>query len=89
MLLKWGQLQALAADYGAGGTVFAFPVAATIPAFGQVFTMYITDVGMLGDSNTAATLNVFNNLNFTVIGSQRTALVGANATFNYLAVGIQ
>ena len=90
MLLKWGQLVALAAGYPAG-TPFLFPVAATIPVYANCFMVYITVVGAgAGDTNTAATLKAFNNAGFTVAGSNRTApLAGANATFNYLAIGVQ
>lgn len=89
LLLKWGQLTALAADYPAG-TNFLFPVAATIPVYGSIFTVYITNVGAGGvDTNTAATLKAFDLVSITVAGSQRTAAVGANAVFNYLAIGAQ
>lgn len=90
MLLKWGQLTALAADYPVG-TAFLLPVAATIPTFSNCFMVYITTVAAGGvDTNTAATLKVYNAAGFTVAGSNRTApLAGANAVFNYLAIGIQ
>jgi len=88
MLLKWGQLTALAVDYPAG-TAFDFPVAETIPVYGTVFMMYITPIAAgAADANTCATLRALNVANFTVRGSQRTELVGADTVFNYLAIGI-
>jgi len=88
MLLKWGQLTALAADYPVG-TNFLFPVAATIPVFGTIFTVYVTVIGAgAADTNTWATLKATTTTDITVAGSQRTAAVGANTVFNYLAVGI-
>ena len=89
MLLKWGQLTALGVNYPAG-TTFAFPVAGTIPPFGQCFMVYITTIAAGGvDTNTAATLKAFTNVIFTVAGSSRTAAMGADTVFNYLAIGIK
>lgn len=87
LLLKWGLLTTGAGDFP-GGTVFNFPVAATIPVFGTVLTAYISVTNAVAGADIAATLRAVTTTQITVLGTQRTANVGAAVNFYYLVVGL-
>jgi len=84
VLLKWGQ----AATTNAGPDTIAFPVAANIPVFNNVYSMQLTpfEPGAL-DTNIAVRLLTFTAADFDVWGSDRTIVSNVAMTFNYLAIG--
>ena len=90
LLLKWGSDTALAADYNAGGTVIAFPAAATIPVYAVTLSVFLTTRYPGGvDLNSIATLVNVAAVDFTVLASSRTlqAAPAGNVDFYYLALG--
>jgi hypothetical protein len=87
ILLKWGRVNSI----GAGLVTYAFPVAATIPAFVGLYSISLTPLyTQAGDNpNYTVRLNNFPTpLAFTFYSSTRTAAGPGGCGFTYIAIGI-
>jgi hypothetical protein len=87
ILLKWGWVNSI----GAGLVTYAFPVAATIPAFVDLYSISLTPLyTQAGDNpNYTVRLNNFPTpLAFTFYSSTRTAAGPGGCGFTYIAIGI-
>ena len=84
ILLKWAQGEFT------GGTLFTWPVAASIPAFTTVFHCQVTTRALTDGANTDAyvLLKTFNTTTATLYISQRTAVAPATARFQILCIGV-
>lgn len=84
ILLKWGN------SIANGSTVYTFPVAATIPAFSQIFSAQLTPNygGGTDTPNGAVRLQSFSTTSLTVFGSPRTTAGSQAVAYQYLAIGI-
>lgn len=84
ILLKWGQ----ATTTNAGPDTIAFPVAANIPAFNNVYNIQLTPLqpGAV-DSDVAVRLVGYTAADFDVWGSYRTVASNIAMLFTYLAIG--
>jgi len=83
ILMKWGTLA------GNGSSVFAFPVAANIPVFTAVYSCQVTtSFNSAADVDVFVRLSTFSTTAITVYCSSRTTVANANASFNYLVIGV-
>ncbi len=86
ILLKWGNATAN------GLTTYTFPVAATIPAFTNIFSIQITTsyINVTDAPNGFVRLNnvVAPYTQFTVFGSPRTTAGSLSVGYQYLAIGV-
>jgi hypothetical protein len=81
LLLKWGT------SSGSGLKTVTFTVSATIPAFTDVYSAFVTVEDSSASPNTIATLNTFSNTQIKVYCSSRTSTSATSATFYYLVIG--
>lgn len=85
ILLKWGQGTAN------GLTTITFPVAASVPAFTQIFSIQVATGyvnGSDGDGFVRLNQYIAPWTSFTAYGSARTTVTNKSVSFDYLAIGI-
>lgn len=85
LLVKWGTTGLL----NGGAATFAYPVAATIPAFTNVFNVQLTiyAAAAASDPNTAVYVTAFSNLSFSVWISKRKDSSATSLVCMYYAIG--
>lgn len=83
ILMKWGTLA------GNGNSVFSLPVAANIPVFTAVYSAQVTTSFIsAADVDVFVRLSTFSTTAITVFCSARSTVGAANASFNYLVIGV-
>lgn len=83
ILMKWGTLS------GNGDATFSFPVAASIPVFTAVYSAQVTTSFLsAADVDVFVRLSSISTTAIRVYCSARSTTGAANASFNYLVIGV-